>query len=73
MPLMPTYTCRHTNNPYRQGRGSGYALFKEAGCRYSRLPRGDGTNRALVQADSAIDWCPISTGTNNVFPLMEPT
>ena len=49
-------------------------LFKEAGCHTVVSLGGDGTNRALVQADSAIDLVPISTGTNNVFPaLMEPT
>ena len=35
---------------------------------------GDGTNRALVRADSDSDLVPIFTGTNFVFPaLMEPT
>ena len=49
-------------------------LFKEAGCHTVVSLGGDGTNRALVHADSAIDLVPISTGTNNVFPtLMEPT
>ena len=48
--------------------------FKEAGCHTVVSLGGDGTNRALVHADSAIDLVPISTGTNNVFPaLMEPT
>ena len=49
-------------------------LFTEAGCHTVVSLGGDGTNRALVRADSAIDLVPISTGTNNVFPtLMEPT
>ena len=49
-------------------------LFKGAGCHTVVSLGGDGTNRALVHADSAIDLVPISTGTNNVFPvLMEPT
>mgnify|MGYP001454141678 FL=1 len=49
-------------------------LFKEAGCHTVVSLGGDGTNRALVHADSEIDLVPISTGTNNVFPaLMEPT
>ena len=48
--------------------------FKEAGCHTVVSLGGDGTNRALVHADSAIDLVPISTGTNNVFPaLMELT
>ena len=48
--------------------------FKAAGCHTVVSLGGDGTNRALVSADSDIDLVPISTGTNNVFPaLMEPT
>ena len=48
--------------------------FKAAGCHTVVSLGGDGTNRALVSADSDIDLLPISTGTNNVFPaLMEPT
>ena len=50
------------------------AQFKEEGCHTVVSLGGDGTNRALVSADSDIDLVPISTGTNNVFPaLMEPT
>ena len=50
------------------------AHFKAAGCHTVVSLGGDGTNRALVRADSDIDLVPISTGTNNVFPaLMEPT
>ena len=50
------------------------AHFKALGCHTVGSLGGDGTNRALVRADSDIDLVPISTGTNNVFPaLMEPT
>jgi hypothetical protein len=31
---------------------------------------GDGTNRAVAKASGAVPLLPISTGTNNVFPLM---
>ena len=49
-------------------------VFKAEGCHTVVSLGGDGTNRALVRADSDIDLVPISTGTNNVFPaLMEPT
>lgn len=49
-------------------------IFKDQGCHTVVSLGGDGTNRALVRADSDIDLVPISTGTNNVFPaLMEPT
>ena len=35
---------------------------------------GDGTNRAIARTTSEIDLVPLSTGTNNVFPvLVEPT
>ncbi len=35
---------------------------------------GDGTNRAIARAASDIDLIPLSTGTNNVFPVLaEPT
>ena len=35
---------------------------------------GDGTNRAIARATSDIDLVPLSTGTNNVFPVLaEPT
>ncbi len=48
--------------------------FKSAGCHPVVSLGGDGTNRAIVGADSDIDLVLISTGTNNVFPaLMEPT
>lgn len=49
-------------------------IFKAQGCHTVVSLGGDGTNRALVKADSDVDLVPISTGTNNVFPaLMEPT
>ena len=54
--------------------------FLEAGCRTLVSVGGDGTNRAIVQALHAAQRCadvhlvPLSTGTNNVFPvLVEPT
>lgn len=52
--------------------------FLDAGCRTLVSLGGDGTNRALVRAlgSAAADVClvPLSTGTNNVFPmLIEPT
>ena len=31
---------------------------------------GDGTNRAVAKGDSSIPLVPLSTGTNNVFPVM---
>ena len=35
---------------------------------------GDGTNRAIARATSDVDLVPLSTGTNNVFPVLaEPT
>ena len=48
--------------------------FKQAGCHTVVSLGGDGTNRAIVRASSDLDLIPISTGTNNVFPmLVEPT
>lgn len=48
--------------------------FKAEGCNTMVSLGGDGTNRAIVRACCDIDLIPISTGTNNVFPvLMEPT
>ena len=48
--------------------------FKEQGCHTVVSLGGDGTNRAIVRASSDLDLIPISTGTNNVFPmLVEPT
>jgi hypothetical protein len=54
------------------------ALFREAGCRTIVSLGGDGTNRAIVResarAASDVDLVPLSTGTNNVFPVLaEPT
>jgi len=49
-------------------------VFREAGCQTIVSLGGDGTNRAIVRATSDLDLVPISTGTNNVFPiLVEPT
>ncbi|MBK80651.1 MAG: hypothetical protein CMQ43_07010 [Gammaproteobacteria bacterium] len=52
--------------------------FLDAGCRTLVSLGGDGTNRAVVRAlgsDAAdVDLIPLSTGTNNVFPVLaEPT
>lgn len=54
--------------------------FVNAGCRTLVAIGGDGTNRAIVRALHAAGRCadvhliPLSTGTNNVFPLLaEPT
>ncbi len=50
------------------------AMFREAGCNTFVSLGGDGTNRAIVRACPDIDLMPLSTGTNNVFPvLIEPT
>ena len=50
------------------------AMFREAGCETFVSVGGDGTNRAIVRACPDIDLVPLSTGTNNVFPvLVEPT
>ncbi|MBT7332782.1 MAG: hypothetical protein HN856_00260 [Gammaproteobacteria bacterium] len=50
------------------------AAFLEAGCRTFVSLGGDGTNRAIVRAAPDIDLIPLSTGTNNVFPVLnEPT
>lgn len=49
-------------------------LFRQAGCTTVVSLGGDGTNRAIVRTASNIDLIPLSTGTNNVFPvLVEPT
>lgn len=49
-------------------------MFREAGCETFVSLGGDGTNRAIVRAWPDIDLVPLSTGTNNVFPvLVEPT
>lgn len=48
--------------------------FLDAGCGTFVSLGGDGTNRAIVRAAPDIDLVPLSTGTNNVFPvLVEPT
>jgi len=48
--------------------------FIEAGCTSIVSIGGDGTNRAIVRQCRDIILVPLSTGTNNVFPLMlEPT
>lgn len=48
--------------------------FKAEGCNTVVSLGGDGTNRAIVRACADLDLIPISTGTNNVFPmLVEPT
>jgi len=50
------------------------AAFREAGCGTFVSLGGDGTNRAIVRAWPDVDLVPLSTGTNNVFPvLVEPT
>ena len=50
------------------------AAFLEAGCGTFVSLGGDGTNRAIVRAAPDIDLVPLSTGTNNVFPVLaEPT
>ncbi len=50
------------------------AAFLEAGCTTFVSLGGDGTNRAIVRAAPDIDLVPLSTGTNNVFPVLaEPT
>lgn len=48
--------------------------FLAAGCTTVVSLGGDGTNRAIVRAAPDIDLVPLSTGTNNVFPVLaEPT
>lgn len=54
------------------------AAFLEAGCTSMVSLGGDGTNRAIVRALGSecenVHLMPLSTGTNNVFPvLVEPT
>ncbi len=54
------------------------AAFLEAGCTSMVSLGGDGTNRAIVRAlgdqCEKVHLMPLSTGTNNVFPvLVEPT
>lgn len=48
--------------------------FLDAGVRTIVSLGGDGTNRAMVRAATNYHLIPLSTGTNNVFPmLVEPT
>ncbi len=48
--------------------------FLDAGCTTVVSLGGDGTNRAMVRTSSRYDLVPLSTGTNNVFPVLtEPT
>ena len=50
------------------------AKYREAGCETFVSLGGDGTNRAIVRAWPDVDLVPLSTGTNNVFPVLaEPT
>ncbi len=49
-------------------------MYLEAGVRTIVSLGGDGTNRAMVRAATNYHLVPLSTGTNNVFPmLVEPT
>lgn len=43
--------------------------LREAGCGALIVLGGDGTNRAVCQAWRDVPLVPVSTGTNNVFPL----
>ena len=48
--------------------------YVDAGCTTIVSLGGDGTNRAITRACPDIDLVPLSTGTNNVFPVLaEPT
>ena len=50
------------------------AAFLEEGVTTFVSLGGDGTNRAIARAASDVDLVPLSTGTNNVFPVLtEPT
>lgn len=50
------------------------AAFLEAGCDTFVSLGGDGTNRAIVRTAPDVHLVPLSTGTNNVFPVLaEPT
>ena len=52
----------------------GLRCFLEAGFKTIVSLGGDGTNRAIVKSSHNIDLIPLSTGTNNVFPIsVEPT
>jgi hypothetical protein len=43
--------------------------LREAGCQVLIVLGGDGTNRAVARAWRDVPLVPLSTGTNNVFPL----
>ena len=43
--------------------------LREAGCQVLVVLGGDGTNRAVARAWRDVPLVPLSTGTNNVFPL----
>jgi len=45
-------------------------LMKELGVGCTVTVGGDGTNRAVAKGDCSIPLVPVSTGTNNVFPVM---
>jgi len=45
-------------------------LMKELGVGCVVTVGGDGTNRAVAKGDRSIPLVPLSTGTNNVFPVM---
>jgi predicted polyphosphate/ATP-dependent NAD kinase len=45
-------------------------LMREAGVGCIVTLGGDGTNRAVAKGDRSIPLIPLSTGTNNVFPVM---
>jgi predicted polyphosphate/ATP-dependent NAD kinase len=45
-------------------------LMKESGVGCVVTVGGDGTNRAVAKGDRTIPLVPVSTGTNNVFPVM---
>jgi len=46
------------------------ALMKEMGAGCVVTVGGDGTNRAVAKGDRSVPIVPLSTGTNNVFPIM---
>ncbi|MDI6857539.1 MAG: NAD(+)/NADH kinase [Dehalococcoidia bacterium] len=60
MPL----TATHTDST------AAMALMRKRGVDCVVTLGGDGTNRAVVKGDRSIPLVPVSTGTNNVFPLM---
>ena len=53
---------------------SAVAVMRNAGCEALVTFGGDGTNRIVARAWPDVALLPLSTGTNNVFPMMvEPT